>query len=240
MGSSGKDFFTGFGSTIRGLKYIHREKLFLFLIIPGAISVVTVMAMGSFVYVGITGIILELTGRIQPGFWQNALLYAGQFLGIIAGFFISVFLYRSVVMVVVIPFLGPLLGRIEKKLLGYEKAIGWKEELKNLGFAVWMSFYFLIMEIFVLVISLFLGPLGPILLFSMESYLMGRGAFDYLMEKDYPVLSERKKITAQKRALIWGAGVSSFLLMFIPVYGWIMAPAASLVGLTLNYYEKSH
>ncbi len=240
MAFSGKDFFTGFASTIWGLKYIHQERLFLFLIIPGAISVVAVLAMGSFVYMGITGIILELTGSIQPGFWQNVLLYAGQFLGIIAGFFISVFLYRLVVMVVVIPFLGPLLGKIEKKLLGYEKAIGWKEEWKNLGFAVWMSFFFLVIEIFVLVISLFLGPLGPILLFFVESYLMGRGAFDYLMEKDYPVLSERKKIISENRFLIWGAGVSSFLLMFIPVYGWIMAPAASLAGLTLNYYEKNH
>lgn len=238
MAGKKKGFITGFSSFFDGLRYIHEKKYFSYVLIPGLISIISVFVLITLVYIGLVTWISEYIDLLEAGILKSILSFLGHLVSIIIGFFLSFFLYRSLLMILIIPFLGPLLSRLEMDFIGYKKEIPLKEEFRNLGFAVWMSLFFLIIEVGVLIVSLFLGPLSPFILSFMESYLLGRGSFDYLVEKDYPVLSERKKAIAEHNKMILGSGLAAFLMLFIPVYGWLMAPAASLTGLAIQYYDK--
>lgn len=240
MQSKKNGITSGFFSFFEGLRYIHEKKLYSYVLIPGLLSIIIVLILLTIVYIGMINWITEYIHLLEPGIIKSILSILGHLASIFAAFFFSFFIYRSLLMIIIIPFLGPLLSRLEMEFLGHKKEIPLKEEIKNLGFSIWMSMLFLIIEIGVLLVSLFLGPLSPLVLFFMESYLLGRGSFDYLVEKDYPIIPERKKIINENKKLFIGSGVASFLIMFIPIYGWLMAPAASLTGLAIKYYDQNH
>jgi len=82
------------------------------------------------------------------------------------------------------------------------------------------------------------GWVTPMLCFFLECYFFGFSLLDHT-RKQYG-FSYRQGILfiRRHRGLAIGNGLGFYLLMFIPVVGWILGPSYAIIAATLSFHQK--
>lgn len=80
------------------------------------------------------------------------------------------------------------------------------------------------------------GWLTPILALLIECYYYGFSMLDYSMERHRKTAAESIYFIGRHKGLAVGNGLMFYLMHLIPIVGWVLAPAYSVVAATLSMY----
>lgn len=240
-----KRFIGSFLSFFAGLKYIHKNSLKRYLFFPSLLSLLigtglsillfqifyaTLLNTGIWIF-NLIGIDVSLAGVEITGLMNLVLQLIALFFSLV----LFVIFFSALASVLVLPFLGPMLKQMELRLKGKALDISFRQEIKNLRRSAAVSLKFLGIGGLVFLGTLPFGPLQILFMMPVQGYFLGHGTFSYLFEKEDP--DGGKPLTRKFFPEILGIGCAYFLLLFIPIIGTILAPAAALSGAALLYYS---
>ncbi|HEY0271526.1 MAG TPA: EI24 domain-containing protein [Chitinophaga sp.] len=82
------------------------------------------------------------------------------------------------------------------------------------------------------------GLLSPLVAFFMECYFFGFSMLDYSCDRHQLGLPATIDFVKQHRGVAVGNGLIFYLFLFVPILGWMLAPAYAVIAGTLNLQYK--
>ncbi len=229
-------FFSGFGAFFQGFRFLGQHRLWRYVLLPSLLSLILGLLLLAGVYTGVSQGILQLWQG--AGMWEDVYETGASLLAGAIALFITLVIYQFLGSLLIIPFLGPLLAQVETILQGQAIEVSLLKDFRNAFVGIWIGIRDLFLQIFCLVISLFLGPFQPVLMITVTSHFLGRSSFDFLLEKHTQTLKERQAKTKTWWLEIQGLGLAEFMLLLIPIVGIFIVPASGLVGAALLFYSS--
>jgi len=227
-------FQRGFLAFGRGLHFIGRHRLWAYLVLPALLSVL----LGVALIVGAFTAVQTLGDQVLPlGQWQWFYDAVVDVVAVAIALFLALIGYQTLIPLLVIPFLGPLLNRVEQITVGHAIEVGWQRDLLNALVGGWLALRDAIVQLVCLLLSFLCGPVQPVVMVLVNSYFLGRGSFDYLLEKHSQTLKERQRLTRAYTPEIYGLGVAQCLGLLIPMVGLLLVPAVGVVAAALLVHE---
>ncbi len=159
--------------------------------------------------------------------WSAVLLRAVM---LVSGLIVLVFVYRPLVSVLVLPFVGTTLNRVEEILLGHSIETTVASDIRNALIGGWLGLLASALGTKVLVATIPLGPFQGVVMFLVNSYILGKSAFDFVFEKESETVGHRKQLIKHYRPEILGVGMGFFLLLLVPVIGAAIGPVYSVIA----------
>lgn len=224
---------------------ISKHGLWSYFLLPGLICLVIggILFGGAWFYH--TEIGTWMAGLYPSNWWgaENIAAVMGYVsVGLVMG--LSLFLFKYIVLIASAPFLGPLSEKVESLVTGEPAP---KFNIKDVGTditrAIRISLRNVIRELFWTIVALivfnvfipFVGSLlYPFASYLIQSYYAGFGAMDPALERRRYGVKQRVAFVSSHKGLAVGNGIVFIGLMFIPVLGWMVAPALSTAAATLD------
>lgn len=239
-------FIFGFFAFFRGLSWIRRKNLWSYMILPCAASFIAGTALIVFYFWLISGLMQAGAGSAveQMNRWTGSSFSSGDSgtvlintVSALLSLLMYIFTYRPVAGIAVLPFLGFLLEKLEKIGLGESVQIPMHKEVKNLFLGLIINIKYTVIGVLSFFIGLLFGPFQPFFVGAVQGWILGRGSFDYILEKNTENLKDREKAASNFRMEIFGLGIAQFLFLFIPIIGVVLGPIAAVIGSFLIYYR---
>lgn len=250
-----KEIVIAIQSYIEAHQFIVKHRLWKWILIPGILY--AIMFGTSMYYFGkiATAVINYLTHTTGFDRWlqtfQNSWLgfffaFAGVILWLVQIMFcFSIFKY--IFLIIGSPIFAYLSDKTEaiqegtdlpfnaRKFFG-EAWRGIKLALRN---AIWQSVY-----LFTLLLLCFIPIIGwvtPLIAIFIECYYYGFSMLDYSLARRKLSPQRSIKLIGEHRGLAIGNGLMFYLIHFLILVGWVVAPAYAIVAATLSLYktEKS-
>jgi len=169
--------------------------------------------------------------------YLNSFFQAPEFIGTIlrlvlvaAGVVLAVIVYRPLTSLFVLPCIGPLLGSVEKVLLGAEIKTTVGADIQSALVGGWLGARASAFGLFAFTVTIPLGPVQPFIMFFVDAYILGKSAFDFVFEKETTTIAERQALIRQFRWEILGVGIGFFVMLLIPLLGIAMAPVIAVIA----------
>jgi len=175
--------------------------------------------------------------------WLNLLFIVGQLL-IVAVLFIFYFsLFKFLFLIIGSPVFAYLSEKTESIIEGKDfpfslpqliKDIfrGIKIALRNL---LWQSVYLL--AILILSFIPVIGWIGPLIALFVECYYFGFSMLDYSSERNKMSAAQSIDFIGRHKGLAIGNGLVFYVMHFIPLIGWLLAPSYAVVAATLSLHK---
>lgn len=240
--------FQGFRAFFQGLAFVHKQSLYRYVLLPSLCSLAIGIVIIWLSYVVLAGTLTSgaaiaignvagWLGHEDPGLplWGLWVLRA---ISIFLSLMVQLIAYRAVAGILVIPFMGPLLAQVELKLTGKVMELSLAADIRNSVRGIWVGIKFALLALLALILGLFLGPFQIITNALVQGYALGRGAFDYIFEKEAEQLASRAPLIKKFRAEIMGLGLAFWVVLFVPVVGVLIGPVAATVGAALLYHSE--
>ncbi len=231
----------GFFAFFRGMAFIYRHSLWKYVILPGLVSLLAGALIFTASLYGAEYLGHYLWEHYLAEFISNETLvvildWSGYFLQLVTAIVLTLVLFRPVLSLVIIPFLGPLLEQVEQIHTGERRTTTLAQDFRNALIGAGTGFKHSAAGIVILLVSYLVGPFSALVNAAAQSYFLGRGSFDLLFEKESASVRERKQLAKQHRMEIFGLGGAFFLALFVPILGILLAPAFAVTGAALVYY----
>jgi CysZ protein len=245
-----KDIIIAIQAYFQAHRFIKKHKLWKWILIPGIIySALFVIGMYYFMHTS-SQFIEWLSLKTGLKSWIDTL--SNSFLGfiftmgslllwlILLLFYFSLFKYLF--LIIGSPVFAYLSEKTEAIIEGKDIPFNFKQLLKDIirGIklsarnSLWQTVYTL--SILLLSLIPVLGWLTPALAVLIECYYYGFSMLDYSMERHKKSPAERIFYVASHKGLAIGNGLVFYLLHFLPIIGWVLAPAYAVVAATLSMY----
>ena len=112
-----------------------------------------------------------------------------------------------------------------------------KDVVRGIGIAVrntlWQSVY--IIAIMILALIPVIGWATPVLILFIECYYFGFSMLDYSSERRRMSASESIDFIGNHKGLAIGNGMVFYLMHWLPVIGWILAPTYAVIAATFSF-----
>ena len=240
------DIFKGIKDYFRAFGLMSKLKLWKFVFLTGILSIIFG---GGLIFLSISMIDLFSTSIIHlyPFEWGSE--YVIGFAKFISGasvLALGLFIYKYIVFIIFVPFLGPISERIEEHLTGRKagySALNFPRLLKDMLRGMRISLRLVFKELKWMIVLFILGffpvftAFIPVIAFLVESFYGGYGNFDWALERYYDV-RERINFVRDNKGLTLGNGIPFTLLLMIPVIGFFLAPALSVAAATISVVER--
>ncbi|NCI47511.1 EI24 domain-containing protein [Sediminibacterium soli] len=231
-------------------RFIRKHKLWKWILIPGILYTLLFM-LGMYFFGKTASTFIEWLAK-ETGLqdWLNALdnsfigflfTMGGMLLWLLQMlFYFSLFKYMF--LIVGSPLFAYLSEKTEAIIEGKDFPFGFRQLLKDikrgifiaLRNSLWQTVYLL--TILVLSLVPIAGWLTPILALLVECYYYGFSMLDYSMERHRKTAAESIFFIGAHKGLAIGNGLIFYLMHGLPVIGWVLAPAYSVVAATLSMY----
>jgi len=240
------DVIKGIKDYFRAFALMNKLKLWKYVFFTGILSIL----FGGGLVLGMMGMIQAFAGTIKALYPFEAgkeyIVTIAQFISAAATIVLGLMIYKYIVFIVFVPFLGPMSEKVEEYLTGRKTGYpAWN--LVRLAKDVWrgllISLRLLYKELIWLVVLFILGfiplisPFVPALAFLVDAFYGGYGNFDWALERYYNV-RQRIEFIRYNKGLTLGNGIPFVLLLSIPVLGFFLAPALSVVAATISVVER--
>lgn len=151
-------------------------------------------------------------------------------------------LFKYLFLIIGSPLFAYLSEKTEAIIEGKNIPFSFKQLLKDIKRGVlialrnslWQTVYSL--SILFLSLIPLAGWLTPILALLIECYYYGFSMLDYSMERHRKTAAESIYFIGRHKGLAVGNGLMFYLMHLIPIVGWVLAPAYSVVAATLSMY----
>jgi CysZ protein len=243
-----KDIIIAIRSYGQAHKFIRQHNLWKWIIIPGIIYMLLFCVSMYFFGKSATSVIEYLGVKTGLNTWIQSMssrllgflfTLAGMMLWMILMlFYFSLFKY--VWLIVGSPIFAYLSEKTEAILEGKDFPFSWGQLAKDiirgitiaLRNALWQSVY-LVAILFLSLIPV-AGWITPIIALMVESYYYGFSMLDYSCERHKLTASESIHFIGNRKGLAIGNGMLFYLMHWVPVIGWIFAPAYAVIAATLS------
>jgi len=233
----------------KALKLIPQYKLWPYLLIPGLISVLLAIAIGSLsFFLGddlgrwLLSFLPGLDGDSWfSGIWNwlsGGLQTAANWMGSILIIAVALILYKNLVIALIGPFLSPLSEKVEFELTGVKQASPpfFKSLFRGLSLALRNIIKEILIVSFLFILGLF--PLfsvpAAISIFIIQAYYAGAGNMDFTLER-YFNRKDSIRFIRDNKGMAIGNGAIFLLLLSLGIGFLIAPPLAAIVGtITVN------
>ncbi|MBK8845777.1 MAG: EI24 domain-containing protein [Bacteroidetes bacterium] len=242
-----EDLTEGVNSYVQAHRFIWKHKLWFYILLPGIINLVIFITTFMVMWTWADTISQSIVAFIDARVFTLSIL---DWLKSATTLFFSILLkvlfvmgymaiYKYVVLIIMAPAMALLSERTEEIITGKINAFNLTHFLKDVLRGILISLRNLFIELFLYLILLIISFIPiinipvPIIMFCISSYYTGFGMMDYY--------NERKRMTMrQSIALLryhkWKAianGAGFYAILAIPIIGWLIAPAYTIVAATL-------
>lgn len=242
------DIIKGFGDYSRAFSLMSKLSLWKYVFLTGILSI---LLGGGLIYLS-TSVIEMFSSSIvsiYPFEWGSEYVVSiAKFISGIITAIIGFMLYKYIVFILFVPFLGPISEKVEEHLTGVNtgySALNVTRLLKDMVRGLRISIRILTKELkwivllFILSFIPIFSPFTFIFAFLVESFYAGYGNFDWALERTHNV-RERIYFVRDNRPLTLGNGIPFILLLMIPIVGLLIAPALSVAAATISVIERDY
>ncbi|HTE11544.1 MAG TPA: EI24 domain-containing protein, partial [Chitinophagaceae bacterium] len=241
-----KEIVTAIQSYYRAHQFISKHRLWKWIIIPGIIYMILFTVGMYFFWTSSGAAISYLSELIGIERWlqqQRSGLLSFVFMMsrimvqlLLLLFYFSLFKYLW--LIIGSPVFAYLSEKTEALLEGTDYPFSWPQLLKDmfrgiklaLRNALWQTVY----TVSILILSFIpvAGWIAPVVSLFVECYYYGFSMLDYSCERHKLSPSQSVAFISNNKGLAIGNGLVFYLMHFIPIIGWVLAPAYAVVAAT--------
>ena len=249
-----KDIIIALQSYSKAHAFINKNNLWRWIIIPGIIYTILFLAGMYFFWTSTDNAVSYLTRKIGLDQWLSAqkngvlnflFLMGGIMLKLILGFFYFS-LFKYIFLILGSPVFAYLSEKTEAIMEGKDFPFNFSQLLKDiirgirlaLRNSLWQTVY----AISLLILSFLpvVGWITPVIALSIECYFYGFSMLDYSCERNKLSPAESIAFISRHKGLAVGNGIVFYLMHFVPILGWVLAPAYAVIAATISLYHEKH
>jgi CysZ protein len=247
-----KEIVTAIQSYFKAHQFISTHRLWKWILIPGIVYLLLFCISMYFFGKSATNVIEYLSIKTGISTWlhkmQNSWL--GFFFtlgGIMIWLLLMLFyfsLFKYLWLIIGSPVFAYLSEKTEALLEGKEYPFNGKQLLKDmlrgiklaLRNALWQTVY----TVSILILSFIpvVGWVTPVISMFVECYYYGFSMLDYSCERHQLSPSQSVAFISNRKGLAIGNGLGFYLMHFLPIVGWVLAPAYAVIAATISLYYQ--
>jgi CysZ protein len=229
-------------------RFIIKHRLWKWILIPGLIYSILFCVGIYLFYVSSSSAIefmLQKSGIAEwiKNSWLSFLLIFAQIILnlILLLFYFSLFKYLF--LIIGSPLFAYLSEKTEAIIEGKEFPFSFKQLMKDilrgirlaLRNMLWQTVY----TISILILSFIpvIGWVTPLLALLVECYYLGFSMLDYSCERNKLSTAQSIRFIGRHKGLAIGNGMVFYLMHFIPILGWLLAPSYAVIAATISLYK---
>jgi CysZ protein len=247
-----KEIVTAIQSYYRAHQFISTHRLWKWIIIPGIIYMILFTGGMYFFWTSSGAAITYLSELIGIERWlqqqrSGLLSFVLMMSRIMVQLLLLLFyfsLFKYLWLIIGSPVFAYLSEKTEALLEGTDYPFSWAQLLKDmfrgiklaLRNALWQTVY----TVSILILSFIpvAGWIAPVVSLFVECYYYGFSMLDYSCERHKLSPSQSVTFISNRKGLAIGNGLVFYLMHFIPIIGWVLAPAYAVVAATISLYYQ--
>lgn len=246
------NFRTGFRAYREAHRFIVKHRLWLYVLLPAVLNIGMILLLIFFGwhYFGLlTDWLMDLMGLNDVtegylGYLVSALQWIFRIVFQVLLFLAYSTMYRYIIMIILSPLLALLSEKTDKLLSGKDYPFVLKnliiDILRGIGIAIrnaMIEFAFMILLFFFSYVPV-IGYASPVLMFFITCYFYGFSMMDYTNERNRLTIRQSVKFVRRNMGFAIANGMVFYLVFFfIPLIGFMVAPAYAVVAATLGVQE---
>jgi CysZ protein len=229
-------------------RFITKHRLWKWIFIPGLIYML-LFCVGIYLFAvssqSAIEFMLQKSGIEEwiKSSWLSFLLIFAQVILylILLLFYFSLFKYLF--LIIGSPLFAYLSEKTESIIEGKDYPFSFKQLMKDIVRGIklalrnmlWQTVY----TISILILSLIpvIGWITPLLGLLVECYYLGFSMIDYSCERNKLSTSQSIGFIGRHKGLAIGNGMVFYLMHFIPLLGWLLAPSYAVIAATISLYK---
>lgn len=232
-------------------RFIIKHRLWKWILIPGLIYTILFIIGIYLFYVSSSSAIefmLQKSGIEEwiKNSWLSFLLIFAQIILnlILLLFYFSLFKYLF--LIIGSPLFAYLSEKTESIIEGKEYPFNFKQLMKDiirgiklaLRNMLWQTVY----TISILILSFIpvIGWVTPLLALLVECYYLGFSMLDYSCERNKLSTAQSIGFIGRHKGLAIGNGMVFYLMHFIPILGWLLAPSYAVIAATISLHKAKN
>ncbi len=237
-------------------RFIVKNKLWKWILVPGLIYVILFIAGISLFWISsnsaIEFILLKSGVRgwldAHQGGWLRWLFFIGQIILWLVLLLFYFSLFKFLFLIVGSPVFAYLSEKTESIIEGKDFPFSFKQLFKDiirgiriaLRNIVWQTVY--IITILILSFIPLVGWIAPLVALLVECYYFGFSMLDYSSERNKMSAQQSIHFIGTHKGLAIGNGLVFYLMHTIPLVGWLFAPSYAVIAATLSLHNarKNH
>ena len=245
-----KEIIISIQAYFKAHKFIKQHKLWKWILIPGIIYAVLFIFSMYFFFGATNAFVNSIVAKTgfgkclsnQNDGWLSVLfILATMFLSIVE-FLVSLSLFKYFFLIIGSPIFAYLSEKTEAIVAGQEYSFSFIQLFTDIirgikiaaRSAVWQTVYM----ISILLISFTpLALITPLIALLVECYYYGFSMLDYSMERNKKTAAESIFFINHHKGLAIGNGIVFYLMHLLPIVGWLLAPAYSVIAATLSLHD---
>ena len=247
-----KEIIIALQSYSKAHEFIKSNNLWRWIIIPGIIYSILFLVGMYFFWTSTDDAVSFLTKKIGLDRWLSAqksgllnflFLMGGIMLKLILGFFYFS-LFKYIFLILGSPVFAYLSEKTEAIMEGKDFPFSFSQLLKDIlrgvKLAIRNSLWQTVYAVSLLILSFLpvIGWITPVIALSIECYYYGFSMLDYSCERNKLSPSESIAFIGRHKGLAVGNGMVFYLMHFIPIIGWVLAPAYAVIAATISIYHQ--
>jgi CysZ protein len=235
-------------------RFIIKHRLWKWILIPGLIYTILfcvgiylfyVSSSSAIEFMLLKSGVREWMDKMQSS-WLSYLLIFAQFILnlILLLFYFSLFKYLF--LIIGSPLFAYLSEKTESIIEGKDYPFSFKQLMKDIIRGVrlalrnmlWQTVY----TVSILILSFIpvIGWVTPLLALLVECYYLGFSMLDYSCERNKLSTTQSIGFIGRHKGLAIGNGMVFYLMHFIPILGWLLAPSYAVIAATISLHKAKN
>ncbi|MEP7236851.1 MAG: EI24 domain-containing protein [Ferruginibacter sp.] len=246
-----KEIITSIQAYFHTHRFINKHRLWKWIFIPGLIYTI-LFCVGIYLFVvssnSAIDFMLQKSGvaewmaKMQNSWLSFLLIFAQIILNLILLlFYFSLFKYLF--LIIGSPLFAYLSEKTESIIEGKEFPFSFKQLMKDIVRGIrlalrnmlWQTVY--TVSILILAFIPVIGWITPLLALLIECYYLGFSMLDYSCERNKLSTSQSISFIGRHKGLAIGNGIIFYLMHFIPILGWLLAPSYAVIAATISLHK---
>jgi CysZ protein len=249
-----KEIIIAFQSYIKAHQFISKHRLWKWILIPGVIYAI-LFVVGMYFFWESDNTAVSWLSRVigverflhhrQSAFLSFLFLMGGIMVRLVLVFFYFS-LFKYLFLIIGSPVFAYLSEQTEALINGKEQNVQftpqlWKDMGRGIRLALRNSLWQTVYTISILILSFFplIGWITPVISMFVECYYYGFSMLDYSCERHKLSPAASIAYISKHKGLAIGNGMVFYGMHFIPVLGWVLAPAYAVIAATISLYHQN-
>lgn len=248
-----KEIIIAFQSYVKAHHFITKHKLWKWILIPGIIYCLLFCAGMYFFLVSSSTAVTWISQLAGVGRWlhhqQSAalsfLFVMGEMMVRLVLLFFYFSLFKYLFLILGSPVFAYLSQQTEALINGKEYSFQTDQVLRDMRRGIrlairnslWQTVY--IISLLILSFIPLIGWITPVICIFVESYYYGFSMLDYSCQRHNLTSPASIAYIGQHKGLAIGNGMVFYGMHFVPILGWVLAPAYAVIAATISLYHQN-
>ena len=249
-----KEIITSIQAYLQTHRFIIKHRLWKWILIPGFIYTI-LFCLGIYLFLKSSTYAIDFmmlkTGAIEwvqkmENSWLSWLVIFAQLILYLVLILFYFSLFKYLFLIIGSPLFAYLSEKTEAIIEGKEFPFSFKQLMKDIVRGIrlalrnmlWQTVY--VVSIFILAFVPVIGLITPLLALLVECYYLGFSMLDYSCERNKLSPSQSIVFIGRHKGLAIGNGMVFYMMHFIPVLGWLLAPSYAVIAATISLYNTKN